>query len=157
MAEEKEKPDHVKMLEAMLAEHEKMLRDAFDVVNREEPIVSSLKAALLALTGTAAHPASTTPVRSGGAEISPQKKLEYRELTLVGAMERAINKLVPPGEAVHADSIVREIYTPIPDNKTFIRLKRNCVSELVRKKDVFVRGNKPNTFKLVAKPQSMAA
>jgi hypothetical protein len=142
-----EQHGHVHMLEAMLAEHERALNDAFAIVNREEPIVASLKAAILALTGTVtAKPIASA---SGNGAGLPPKKLEYREMALIPAMQRALGKIASSGYA-HVNDIVAEIYTPIADKDMFVRVKRNCVSELIRasRKGLFVRGDAKNSFGL---------
>ena len=165
------KEDEARTLGTMLAEHEKVLQDAYEIVKREQPIVENLRRTVASLMGKPPKdswgfvPAALDryqPSRAttflinqnpsqGAPEAVPKRKPEYAQLTHIQSVVKAMVALVPDGTPIHVDEIVRETYFPIPDRDVFYRIKRTVVSEILRgmEKHLFARGKKPNTFGLV--------
>jgi hypothetical protein len=139
-------------LREVLQDHEKVLQQALVIVRREQPIVQSLQAAIVAIRGevipTGSGAAATNGAPTTVQSLAPTRKHEYTDMTAIGAIQKALNKITTPGTAVHIDRVAEEIYNPIPDRDVFYRIKRTLVSEAIRgmKKDLFFRGKKPNTF-----------
>jgi hypothetical protein len=162
MAASPKEKENLEMLQTLLAEHDRVFRLAVETVNRERPIVFSLKNAIAALKGeristlpwgTAIFrhsPGESVSVGTSGLAIQPLpgRKSEFANMTIMASLQKVLAK--KPGEFVHADELVKEIYEPTEDNDIFYRIKRTLVSELLRgmKKALFVRGPGKNTFGL---------
>ncbi len=147
--------EQARLLGEMLSEHEKKLREAVVIFNREEAIVSNLRRTIAALMGEN-EPSSVvdtgTEARIVMPTDTPSRKGEYANLTIVASAQRALSRLVPPNGFAHVDQIVQEVYDPIPHKDVFYRIKRTVVSELIRGMDkgLFRRGDRPNSFGLPA-------
>ncbi len=147
------------VLQALLAEHERTLSIGLETVDRERPIVFTLKNAIAALKGerisatfgfSFTHKSAGEPLNVGTSGLAiqplPGRKPEFANMTIMNSLEKVLAKR--QGEFVHADHLVKEIYEPTGDNDVFYRIKRTLVSELLRgmKKGLFVRGPGKNTF-----------
>jgi hypothetical protein len=155
--------DTLETLQSALAEHDLIYRNAVAMLEREGPIVHSLRNAIAALKGEKLDatpvfwkypgvllrtPISGGSVSSTGLPIQPlpNRKPEYASITIIEAIQRVLVQSVK--DYVHADELVREIYESTSDNDIFYRIKRTVVSEAIRgiRKGLFVRGSEKNTF-----------
>jgi hypothetical protein len=149
------------ILESALSEHQAAYDAALRTLQRESPIVRSLRNAIAALKGqktdlpdpfwkTIFVNGTPTTIResSTGLPIQPlpNRKPEYASMTIIEAIQRVLVQSAK--DYLHADELVREIYEPTSDNDIFYRIKRTVVSEAIRgmRKGLFVRGSEKNTF-----------
>lgn len=155
--------DQIQALESMLALHQHQLAEGQAILNREMPIVVSLRNTIAAMKRLEAGPeapveAANQPSPDLTSQTMPRRKAEYAQMTIVDSIRHALSKWTE--DYVHVDQIVREIYLPIADNDQFYRVKRTVVSETIRGMDkgLFKRDpNKANTFGLVRAANSKAA
>lgn len=153
--------ERVTILQELLTEHEQILKNAVQTANHARPIVVSLRNAIAALKGEKVPlsgfqfifnrsdtASGSINLGSSGLAIQPLpgRKPEFANMTIMASLQRFL--AAKPGEFVHADQLVKEIYEPTEDNDIFYRIKRTLVSEVLRgmKKGLFVRGPGKNTF-----------
>jgi hypothetical protein len=163
------KDGRIDVLRGMLAEHQKLLEAAVREMERERPIVISLRDALAALTGeplshilqhgeaSVSHvvPSGTVTTTTGRVvQEIPGRKSEYAKMTIIDALRVGLQK--QKEKFAHVDVLMNEVYLPIRDNDQFYRVKRTVVSELIRgmSKGIFVRNpNAKNSFGLAPQPE----
>jgi hypothetical protein len=151
----------IELLKQMLAEHQGTLDAAKAIVHREYPIVSNLEATITSLEGRNAksHDQQVevkTSEEFPASKPVPARKPEYAGMTIIGSIQRALEKRPEP--FLHVDEIVKDIYEPIADSAQFYRVKRTVVSELLRGEDRFKRDtSKKNTFGLIRRRTAIGA
>ena len=90
---------------------------------------TQLNAGFLPATPTISFEQKVGNVEAG--DTIPKKKPQYSETTLIKSAQIASEKLTRPGEFIHVDNIIQEVYEPIPHRDVFYRIKRTMVSELI--------------------------